>query len=144
MVASRSDVIVGRMQDDLTRAAPCCLSNRTAPPCPRCAREGRTVDQAACDPKVTTNSVSRAIAIHSSTGIVGTVLSTPPKLMDERMGHEDGSVRSRYTHITPAMRKQLLTGLTECWKDALERRRQLSPTSPVAALQRPLHPDEHQ
>ena len=30
-------------------------------------------------------------------------LSVPPKLMDERMGHEDGSVQARYSHVTPDM-----------------------------------------
>jgi hypothetical protein len=29
---------------------------------------------------------------------------TPPKLMDERMGHIDGSVQARYSHITRQMR----------------------------------------
>jgi hypothetical protein len=40
-------------------------------------------------------------------------LGTPGKLMDERMGHEDGSVPARYSHVTAPMRQQLLDGLTE-------------------------------
>jgi Bacterial regulatory proteins, lacI family len=28
-------------------------------------------------------------------------VGTPPKLMDERLGHEDGSVQSRYSHVPP-------------------------------------------
>lgn len=28
-------------------------------------------------------------------------VGTPPKLMDERLGHDDGSVQSRYSHVTP-------------------------------------------
>lgn len=39
-------------------------------------------------------------------------LGTPPILMDERMGHLDGSIQARYSHVTPAMREQLMDGLT--------------------------------
>jgi hypothetical protein len=58
----------------------------------------------------------------------------PPKLMDERMGHEDGSVQSRYDHITPGMRQALMAALTEMWEGALDVRRTMSAGSPVAAL----------
>ena len=58
----------------------------------------------------------------------------PPKLMDERMGHEDGSVQSRYDHITTGMRQALMAALTEMWEEALEVRRATSPGSPVAVL----------
>ena len=34
-------------------------------------------------------------------------------LMDECMGHVDGSVSARYAHVTPGMRKRLLLGLTQ-------------------------------
>ncbi|KAF5995805.1 LacI family DNA-binding transcriptional regulator [Streptomyces sp. WAC00263] len=61
-------------------------------------------------------------------------VGTPPKLMDERMGHEDGSVRSRYDHITPGMRQSLMTALTGMWEEALDARRTMSLGSPVAAL----------
>jgi integrase len=40
-------------------------------------------------------------------------LDTPSKLKDERMGHVDGSVQARYSHITADMRRQLLDGLTD-------------------------------
>jgi integrase len=63
-------------------------------------------------------------------------LGTPSKLMDERMGHEDGSVQARYSHITAAMRRQLLDGITGLWVAALDVRRAISPGSPVAALDR--------
>jgi hypothetical protein len=63
-------------------------------------------------------------------------LRTPPKLMDERMGHEDGSVQARYSHITPDMRSSLLKGLTQQWEAALDARRALRPRSPVAVLDR--------
>jgi integrase len=59
---------------------------------------------------------------------------SPPKLLDERMGHEDGSVQSRYDHITPGMRQALMAVLTEMWEEALDARRAMSPGSPVAAL----------
>ena len=58
----------------------------------------------------------------------------PPKLMDERMGHEDGSVQSRYDHITLGMRQALMAALTEMWEEALDVRRAMSPGSPVAVL----------
>jgi hypothetical protein len=56
--------------------------------------------------------------------------------MDERMGHEDWSVRALYSHITPEMRAQLLDGLTGLWLAALDLRRAMSPGSPVAVLDR--------
>ena len=59
---------------------------------------------------------------------------TPPKLMDERLGHEDGSVQARYSHVTLRMRARLMDALTEQWEEALEARRAMSPGSPVAAL----------
>lgn len=61
-------------------------------------------------------------------------VGTPPKLMDERMGHEDGSVQSRYDHITPGMRQALMAALTGMWEEALDTRRTMSLGSPVAAL----------
>lgn len=61
-------------------------------------------------------------------------LGTPPKLMDERMGHEDGSVQARCTRVTADMRQRLMIGLTESWGAALDARRQISPDSPLAVL----------
>jgi hypothetical protein len=54
--------------------------------------------------------------------------------MDERMGHEDGSVQARYSHVTAEMRRRLMRGLTDEWESALNARREMSPRSPVAAL----------
>jgi anti-sigma regulatory factor (Ser/Thr protein kinase) len=64
----------------------------------------------------------------------GEELRTPPPLMDERMGHEDGSVQARYSHVTAEMRRRLMLGLTEEWESALNARREMCPRSPVAAL----------
>ena len=61
-------------------------------------------------------------------------LGCPRKLSDERMGHSDGSVQGRYTHVTATMRVQLMDGLTDLWLAALEARRRLAPRSPVAVL----------
>jgi hypothetical protein len=61
-------------------------------------------------------------------------LSVPPKLMDERLGHSDGSVQSRYDHITPEMRERLLDGLTAEWEASLDARLEMSPGSPVRVL----------
>lgn len=61
-------------------------------------------------------------------------LKAPKVLADERMGHEDGSVQARYSHVPAEMRAELIEGLTRLWKEALEARRTMSPRSPVAAL----------
>lgn len=63
-------------------------------------------------------------------------LGTPPKLMDERMGHQDGSVQARYSHVTAPMRAHLMAGLTELWEQSLAARRQLNLASPIPALHR--------
>jgi hypothetical protein len=63
-------------------------------------------------------------------------LGTPPTVMDDQMGHSDGSVQARYAHATADMVRRLLDGLTAVWEDALAARRQLSPVSPVAVLDR--------
>lgn len=61
-------------------------------------------------------------------------LGTEKVLMDERMGHIDGSVSARYAHVTPGMRKRHLAGLTEQWEAALDARLAMWPTSPVRVL----------
>jgi integrase len=63
-------------------------------------------------------------------------MGIPPSLKDQRMGHLDGSVSARYSHITLAMRKALCDGLTERWTEALRARKALTPGSPVAVLDR--------
>ncbi|WP_037573564.1 LacI family DNA-binding transcriptional regulator [Phaeacidiphilus oryzae] len=61
-------------------------------------------------------------------------LGTPQKLQDERMGHLDGSVQGRYSHVTTSMRQRLLSDLTGLWEAALTARKELSPRSPVGIL----------
>jgi integrase len=61
-------------------------------------------------------------------------LGTEKVLMDERMGHIDGSVSARYAHVTRSMRKRLMLGLTKQWETALGARLGLCPTSPVRVL----------
>jgi integrase len=68
-------------------------------------------------------------------------LGTPPTLMDDQMGHSDGSVQARYAHATREMTRRLLDGLTAAWLTALAARRELSPRSPVAVLDRLLKTD---
>ncbi len=58
------------------------------------------------------------------------------RLKDDRMGHLDGSVSARYSHITAAMRQALCDGLTERWNAALLARKASAPHSPVAVLDR--------
>jgi integrase len=61
-------------------------------------------------------------------------LGTPKVLMDERMGHMDGSVSARYAHVTDSMRLRLVDDLTGLWQAALDARIAIHPRSPVAAL----------
>jgi hypothetical protein len=63
-------------------------------------------------------------------------LGTPSTVMDEPMGHADGSVQARHAHGTPEMWRRLMDGLTQLWNEALAARRRLSPGSPVAVLDR--------
>src|SRR5262249_7028548 len=63
-------------------------------------------------------------------------LGTPAKVMDHRTGAEDGSAQARYSHVTAAMRRKLLDGLTGLWEAALAARRALAQGSPVAVLDR--------
>jgi hypothetical protein len=63
-------------------------------------------------------------------------LGVPAVPQDERMGHEDGSVQARYSHVTAATRRQLLVELNENWDRALAARRGLAPRSSVATLDR--------
>jgi hypothetical protein len=51
-------------------------------------------------------------------------------------GRADGSVQALYAHVTDGMLRDLLDGLTRVWEQALAERRQPSPRSPVAVLDR--------
>ena len=42
-------------------------------------------------------------------------LGTPQKLTNARIGHEDSSVQSRYTHVTQTMVDKLMNDLTHVW-----------------------------
>lgn len=61
-------------------------------------------------------------------------LGVPKVLIDERMGHEDGSVSALYTHITDSMRAAMVDALTEVWLRSLDERLALAPRSPVPLL----------
>lgn len=63
-------------------------------------------------------------------------LGTERVLMDDRMGHIDGSVSARYAHVTPGMRQRLMLGLAEQWGAALDARKAMRLTSQVAVLDR--------
>lgn len=62
-------------------------------------------------------------------------LGVPAKLQDDRMGPRGRVGAGRYAHITAAMRRTLLDGLTGLWEAALDERRAMSPRSPVEANQ---------
>lgn len=47
------------------------------------------------------------------------------------MGHMDGSVPPRYTHITRQMRDGLMAGLTAEWEGTLDARLAMCPTPPA-------------
>lgn len=61
-------------------------------------------------------------------------LGTEKVLMDERMGHADGSISARYAHVTDRMRQRLMEGLTRLWLEALATRHAMDPHSPVDVL----------
>ena len=63
-------------------------------------------------------------------------LGTPKVLMDDRMGHEDGSVGARYAHVTDSMRALLMEQLTELWHQSLAERFAMCPRSAVPVLDR--------
>jgi integrase len=69
-------------------------------------------------------------------------LGVPKKLMDERMGHADGSVGERYSHVTALMRQRLLDDLTAALQASLAQRRSMCAGSPVAVLDRLLRESE--
>jgi hypothetical protein len=50
------------------------------------------------------------------------------------LGNEDGLVQARYSHVTAAMRRVLVDGLTGMWDAALDARRPMAPGSPVMVL----------
>ncbi|MDX3162379.1 LacI family DNA-binding transcriptional regulator [Streptomyces scabiei] len=73
-------------------------------------------------------------------------LGTPKVLIDDRLGHEDGSISARYTHITDSMRAALMEQLTVIWFAALDERLAMAPRSAVRILdellqQRAAEPD---
>jgi hypothetical protein len=61
-------------------------------------------------------------------------------LQSERMGHEVPGMRGVYSHITPAMREEIRSGLQKVWESALYERALLSPRSAVAVVDAVLAP----
>jgi len=60
-------------------------------------------------------------------------------LQRERMGHREPGMGGRYTHVSDAMRTELIEALKRRWWGALGARRELCPTSPVPLLNRLLN-----
>jgi hypothetical protein len=52
------------------------------------------------------------------------------------MGHDDGSVQARYSHVTAEMRRRRVADLTAVWQEALEARWRMHPGSTVGVLAR--------
>ncbi|MFI5776935.1 LacI family DNA-binding transcriptional regulator [Nocardia sp. NPDC051570] len=61
-------------------------------------------------------------------------MGTPKVLIDDRIGHMDSSVQGIYTHVTNAMRVELMRRLEARWWAAIDARLALSPRSPVSVL----------
>ncbi len=61
-------------------------------------------------------------------------LKTSEVLSHDRLGHRIGGIAGIYSHVTPAMRAEFMTALTECWLGALQARVAMSRHSPVSAL----------
>ncbi|MBA9002038.1 integrase [Actinomadura cellulosilytica] len=61
-------------------------------------------------------------------------MRVPEILSHERLGHQLGGIGARYSHVTPAMRAELLDGLTARWEAALDARAAMHPRSPVPVL----------
>lgn len=62
-------------------------------------------------------------------------LRTERVLMDDRMGHTDGSIGARYAHVTPTMRCPAAGRAgPDVAGSAHPTRREMSPQSPVVAL----------
>lgn len=53
-------------------------------------------------------------------------LGTPEVLSHKRLGHELGGMVGVYSHVTPVMRKELMSALTECWQQHPKRASDLS------------------
>jgi len=58
---------------------------------------------------------------HSHKSLMGE-LGTPEVLSRKRLGHGLGGMAGIYGHVTPVMRMELMSALTECWRQALEAR----------------------
>jgi Phage integrase family len=54
-------------------------------------------------------------------------VGTPATLMDAQMGHADGSVQARYSHVTEGMTGRLLDGLTEVLANGVGRAPEAQP-----------------
>lgn len=62
-------------------------------------------------------------------------VGTPKVLMDERMGHADPSISARYSHVTPAMRRDLVERLQGRWMESVSRRAAMNLRSPVPLVE---------
>jgi hypothetical protein len=58
----------------------------------------------------------------------------PYVLQSERMGHEVPGIRGVYSHVSPAMRAELMANLEERWQTALAERGRIAPGSSVHLL----------
>jgi len=58
----------------------------------------------------------------------------PRILQRERMGHREPGMGGRYTHVSDAMRAELIDALQRRWLRTLAARREICPTSPVPLL----------
>ena len=60
-------------------------------------------------------------------------LKIPEVLSHDRLGHRMSGIAAVYSHVTPAMRAELMSALTGCWERSLEAGA-MNPHSPVPVL----------
>jgi hypothetical protein len=81
--------------------------------------------------------IARGLTPHGLRHSLKTLMAeirTPEVLSHERLGHEMEGIAGRYSHVSEAMRKELMDELTARWLDALDARVGMNPRSPVAVL----------
>jgi hypothetical protein len=61
-------------------------------------------------------------------------LKIPEVLSHDRLGHRMGGIAGVYSHVTPAMRAELMSALTGCWERSLQARAAMNLHSPVPVL----------
>ena len=70
---------------------------------------------------------------HAHKSLMGE-LKIPEVLSHDRLGHRMSGIAAVYSHVTPAMRAELMSALTGSWERSLQARAAMNPHSPVLVL----------